>query len=92
MRFDRSESKNLANYRRHRVWFEEAQTVWADPLSAEYFDPQHSDWEDRFLRIGHSVRNRLLLVVFCEHAPQLIRIISARKATKREQGHYEEGI
>ncbi len=48
------------------MWLEEAQTVWADPTSVEFFDPDHSEDEDRFIRIGHSTRQRLLPVVFCE--------------------------
>ena len=66
MRFEWDEIKNRRNYRKHDVWFEEAQTVWADELSTEFFDPEHSHAEDRFIRIGHSTRARLLLVVFCE--------------------------
>jgi len=65
MRFEWDESKNRTNYRKHRVWFEEAQTVWADPRSVEFIDPEHSETEDRFLRIGHSTIGRFLLVVFC---------------------------
>ena len=93
MRFEWDESKNRTNYRKHRVWFEEAQTVWADPRSVEFFDPEHSETEDRFLRIGYSTVGRLLLVVFCERrAGGLIRVISARKATAKEGKTYEEGI
>jgi uncharacterized DUF497 family protein len=93
MRFEWDESKNLANYRKHGVWFEEAQTVWADARSREFFDPEHSETEDRFLRIGCSTAGRLLLIVFCERAAGgLIRIISARKATSKEGKTYEEGI
>jgi len=93
VRFEWDDSKNRSNYRKHRVWFEEAQTVWADERSAEFFDPEHSRAEDRFIRIGHSTRPRLLLVVFCERLEgELIRIISARKATKKEERQYEEGI
>ena len=93
MRFEWDESKNQSNYRKHRVWFEEAQTIWADERSAEFFDPEHSQAEDRFIRIGHSSRVRLLLVVFCERLEgQFIRIISARKATRKEERQYEKGI
>ena len=93
MRFEWDESKNQSNYRKHGVWFEEAQTIWADERSAEFFDPEHSQAEDRFIRIGHSSRARLLLVVFCELLEgELIRIISARKATKKEERQYEKGI
>ena len=93
MRFEWSESKNLTNYRKHGVWFEEAQTVWADTRSMEFFDPEHSEAEDRFLRIGYSTGGRLLLIVFCEReSGGVIRLISARKATVKEAKTYEEGI
>jgi uncharacterized DUF497 family protein len=93
MRFEWDEAKNRTNYRKHGIWFEEAQTVWADSLSVEFFDPEHCKTEDRFLRIGCSGVGRLLLIVFCEReAGGLIRIISARKATSKERKTYEEGI
>ena len=93
MRFHWDESKNRTNYRKHGVWFEEAQTVWADPRSMEFFDPEHSEQEDRFLRIGYSTGGRLLLIVFCEReSGGVIRLISARKATTKEAKVYEEGI
>jgi uncharacterized protein len=93
MKFEWDENKNRPNYKKHGVWFEEAQTLWADAESVEFFDPEHSSNEDRFIRIGHSTRSRLLLVVFCERAEgSIIRIISARKATPREMRDYEKGI
>ncbi len=93
MKFEWDESKNQANFKKHGVWFEEAQTLWADGLSLEFYDPDHSDTEDRFIRIGHSTAERLLLVVFCEHrAGEIIRIVSARKATSKERRQYEERI
>jgi len=52
--FEWDEQKNQDNFNKHGVWFEEAQTVWADELSREFFDPEHSENEDRFIRIGHS--------------------------------------
>ena len=92
MRFQWEESENLTNYRKHGVWFEEAQTVWADPRSIEFYDPEHSETENRFLRIGYSSSHRLLLIVFCEReAGGLIRVISARKTTDKERKTYEEG-
>jgi hypothetical protein len=73
--------------------FEEAQTVWADPRSMEFLDPEHSEEEDRFLRIGYSTRGRLLLIVFCERETGgVIRLISARRAAIKETKTYEEGI
>ena len=96
MRFEWDENKNNANHQKHGVWFDEAQTIWADEASREFFDPEHSDEEDRFVRIGFSSKNRLLLIVFCERQEEskevLIRIISARKATTEEQKQYEKGI
>ena len=93
MQFEWDERKNHSNFRKHGVWFEEAQTVWTDPDSVEFFDPEHSLVENRFIRIGHSTKNRILLVVFCERAEgSWIRIISARKATAREVKDYEKGI
>lgn len=85
--------KNKSNYLKHGIWFEEAQTIWADESSIEFFDTENSINEDRSLRVGFSTRRRLLLVVFCERAQgDCIRIISARKATLLEGKAYEEGI
>jgi uncharacterized DUF497 family protein len=93
MRFEWDDNKNRSNFKKHGVWFEEAQTIWVDSESVEYFDPEHSSNEDRFIRIGHSTRIRILLVVFCERAQGLsVRIISARKATMQEMRDYEKGI
>lgn len=93
MRFEWDEQKNRANFRKHRIWFEEAQTLWSNPYCVEFLDPEHSDDEDRFIRIGHSTSSRILLVVFCEKGrDQVIRIISARKATPKEARTYEEGV
>jgi uncharacterized DUF497 family protein len=93
VKFEWDDSKDRANFKKHGVWFEEAQTIWADAHSVEFFDPTHSEAEDRFIRIGHSTRNKLLLVVFCERLEgMMIRIISAREATSKEVRDYEEGI
>jgi len=92
VRYEWDDAKNRANFKKHDVWFEEAQTIWTDARSVEFFDPEHSDDEDRFMRIGHSTKNRLLLVVFCERAGSNIRIISARKALPKEIKDYEKGI
>jgi uncharacterized DUF497 family protein len=91
--FEWDEVKNRSNFRKHGVWFEEAQTVWADPHASEFHDPQHSTAEERFLRVGYSSRGRVLLIVFCEKGDAgVIRIISARKATAKERKMHEEGI
>lgn len=92
MTFEWDEAKSDTNYKKHQVRFEEAQTVFLDTYSIEYFDDDHSDEETRFLRIGLSQRLRLLIVVFCERGEDTIRIISARKAEPSERKVYEEGI
>jgi uncharacterized protein len=93
LRFEWDEHKNRSNFKKHGVWFEEAHTVWVDSESVEFLDPEHSSNEDRFIRVGHSTRGRILLVVFCERAEgSTIRIISARKATTQEMRDYEKGI
>lgn len=91
--FDWDDQKNTANFHKHGIWFEEAKTVWADSRSSEFFDPEHSDEEDRYIRIGFSTGHKLLLVVFCERDQgNVIRLISARRATREEKEQYEEGI
>lgn len=91
--FEWDEEKNRVNFAKHGIWFEEAQSVWADAASQEYFDSEHSAREDRFLRVGHSGKARILLIVFCERLDgSVIRIISARKAALKEEKEYEKGI
>ena len=91
--FEWDDEKNETNFEKHEVWFEEARTIWADAHGSEAFDPDNSDDEDRFVRIGVSSLNNTLLVVFCERdGGHKIRIISARKATPRERKQYEEGL
>lgn len=81
--------KATSNQKKHGVTFEEAATVFSDPLAAIFDDEVHSEEEQREIIIGHSAKNRLLLVCFTERAGA-IRIISARRATKRERTDYEE--
>ena len=91
--FKWDDEKNIANFKKHAVWFEEARTIWADARATEFFDPEHSTDEDRYVRIGFSTQHKLLLVIFCERNDgNIIRIISARKATKYEMEQYEKGI
>ena len=93
VRFEWDEEMNESNFRKHEIWFEEAKTIWADPTSHEFFDSEHSASEDRFLRVGYSTSDKILLVVFCEKdGSDMIRIISVRKATSKERRQYEEGI
>jgi uncharacterized DUF497 family protein len=87
--FDWDEAKDRANRRKHGVGFEEAQTVFLDENAIRFFDPDHSKDEDRFLMLGISFNLRVLVVCHC-HRDQdaVIRIISARKASKKEQEDY----
>ena len=89
LEFEWDEDKASSNLKKHRVTFEEAATVFADPLAAIFDDEVHSEEEQREIIIGHSGENQLLLVCFTERAGA-IRIISARRATKRERKDYEE--
>ncbi len=89
--FEWDKNKAKSSARKHDVTFEEASTVFADPLGAIFEDREHSEDELRELLIGHSVLQRLLIVSFTERGKDVVRIISARKATKRERKDYEEG-
>lgn len=82
------ESKNLLNQQKHHISFEEAATVFADPLEIMIDDPDHSSAEHRFISIGESFKRRLLVVSYTERANK-IRIINARKPTRRERRAYE---
>jgi uncharacterized DUF497 family protein len=93
LRFDWDERKNRRNRSKHGVWFEEAQSVFSDTHARLFCDPEHSEGEDRFILLGVSSAGRALVVVHCyRDSDSLIRIISARKATKKEVRFYEEGI
>jgi hypothetical protein len=93
LRFEWDERKNRGNRTKHGVWFEEAQSVFDDPNARLFSDPEHSEEEDRFILLGMSSETRLLVVVHCyRESDSMIRIISARKATKKEVRFYEEGI
>ena len=89
LRFVWDAGKNLANRRKHGVSFEEAQTAFHDENAMVYFDPDHSEEEDRFILLGMSFQLRVLVVCHCyREGESVIRIISARKADKREQETY----
>lgn len=83
--------KARTNLRGHGVAFEEAATVFRDPLAVTYPDPDHSDEEDREITIGYSTHQRLLFVSHCQPGERT-RIISAREVTRRERKQHEEGI
>ena len=87
--FTWDEAKDRENWRKHGVSFEEARTVFYDEHALRFFDPDHSQQEERFLMLGMSLRLRILIVCHCfREDDSVIRIISARKATRGERNHY----
>ena len=82
--------KAAENVRKHGVAFEEAGTVFGDPLASYFPDPDHSLGEERLVAVGRSDRGRVLAVMFTERPPA-VRLISARPATRRERDAYEAG-
>ncbi len=87
--FEWDESKNNANLQKHGISFEEAESVFYDQYALLIADPDHSETEDRFLLMGLSAKLRLLLVCHCfEVDDGLIRVISCRKASKKEMSLY----
>lgn len=90
MKFEWDENKAASNLVKHKILFEEAMTVFDDPLAATINDPDHSFEEMRFITIGMSLANRLLVV---SHTidQESVKIISVRKTTARERRNYEEG-
>ena len=89
-KFDWDPAKATRNLKDHHVAFEEATTVFGDPLAMLMSDPDHSEDEERYLLLGMSLRRRLLVVSFVERPP-FTRLISAREATRYERRQYEEG-
>ena len=90
MQFDWNENKAASNLSKHGVSFEEAKTVFEDPLYVDFYDPDHSQDEERYLIVGESNRGRLLIVSYTERG-ELIRLISARELTRTERQIYEQG-
>ena len=89
IRFEWDRKKAALNRRKHGISFEEAQTVFYDENAVEFFDPDHSDQEDRFIMLGLSFKLRVLVVCHCvRKTPSVIRIVSARKATRHEAETY----
>ncbi len=88
--FEWDENKDRVNRQKHGISFEEAKTVFYDEWALQSYDPDHSTDEDRFLMLGVSSRLRALVVCHCLKDEAFIRIISARKATKKEADQYEE--
>ena len=93
LRFEWDDAKNRANQQKHRVSFEEARTVFYDEEAVEFYDNEHAEWEDRFLLLGLSGGLRVLTVCHCHReGGDVIRIISARKATATERKLYPGAI
>ncbi len=88
MQFEWDREKAKKNLKKHNVSFDEAMTVFYDPLSATFDDPDHSVGEQRYITIGYSSRSRLLVVSYAERE-DTIRIISARPATAHERKRHE---
>ena len=89
MRFEWDPAKAASNAKKHKVTFEVAKTVFYDDFAVQFFDEEHSYAEDRFLLLGISSDARLLLVCHCEReGGDVVRIISARKATETEAQYY----
>ena len=89
IRFEWDDNKNKINKKKHKISFEEARTVFYDDAALVIDDPEHSEDEDRFIILGLSKRANLLFVCHCyRESDTVIRIISARKATKTESQYY----
>ena len=91
MVYEWSSGKAAANRKRHGISFEDAVTVFLDPLALTYPDPDHSVDERQEITIGHTIRQEFVFVSHCDRGDR-IRIISARLATRAERHQYEEGI
>jgi uncharacterized protein len=87
--FDWDRKKDTANVKKHGVSFEEARTVFYDENAIQFFDPDHSDDEDRFILLGLSLKPRVLVVCHCfRKSETVVRLISARKADQEEEQEY----
>lgn len=89
LRIEWDEVKAVANFNKHGLSFDEAQTVFGDPDTITLFDDQHSDFEDRFIDIGMSAAGHILVVIYTENTER-IRIISCRRALPKERRQYEQ--
>lgn len=90
MKFEWDANKAVSNLAKHGVSFDEAKTVFNDPLYVDFYDPDHSDDEERYLIVGESKLGRLLVVSYTERKDS-IRVISAREVTRSEREAYEKG-
>lgn len=88
IRFEWDKQKALSNLEKHGISFQEAQSVFYDDYAVQFFDTEHSEDQDRFILLGMSNVGNLLIVCHCERGENVIRIISARKATRTEAKYY----
>ncbi len=88
MQFGWDKNKDSANLKKHSISFSEATTVFGDPLSITFYDPDHSKYEHRYITIGTSKFNRILVIAHTDRG-KITRIISARKVTRAERKYYE---
>lgn len=92
IKFEWDPPKAAANLKKHQISFDEAKSVFYDEFAVQFFDEEHSSDKERFLMLGMSSGAKLLIVCHCEREHgEVIRIISARKATKRESAFYQGG-
>ncbi len=93
LQFEWDENKNKLNFQKHELWFEEVTSAFDDLLGRLFFDKDHSGSEDRFVLLGSNSLGRVLVVVHIHRESEnIVRIISARKATKKEAKTYEKRI
>lgn len=93
MQYEWDEDKEIVNIRKHGISFDTAKTVWSDPNALEFYDDEHSDTEERFIIVGKTPSGKTLFVIFCEKLEgEVIRIISARRATSSEKEQYERQL
>jgi uncharacterized protein len=91
IQFTWDDNKNAKNFKKHKIWFEEAETVFFDEHALRISDHEHSEHEERWIMLGLSSSTKLLLVCHCyRENDEIIRLISARKATKYESKQYHQ--
>jgi uncharacterized DUF497 family protein len=93
MKFEWDEAKNNINIKKHKISFEEAKSVFEDPLHISKLDFRFNYFEERWITLGTSKKDKILVVAnlfFSENGEEIIRIISARKANKKEKEYYEK--
>ena len=91
MNFEWNRQKSQISLKKHGISFEEAKTVFDDPLYVDFYDPDHSDDEHRYLIVGRSDKGNRLLIVSYTERDDMLRLISARKTTRKERKAYENG-